>query len=132
MRTSPSTKSMDMSEPTELSNLEKAKQIADRINRNRGALISMRTSLEVKSNALVYAKKRLKDATEDVDRLTPEIPALEKHIVKLEAWCCKHMDSDEQVQLATLLAKKIQRLQKELEVKRNELARLENGLSDTR
>lgn len=113
-----------------ISNLERAKQIADRIKRNKNALISIRGTLEIKRNALVYAQKRLRDAQEDVDRLSKEIPGLEKHTEQLTEWCAKNLPNEENVQLATELAKKIARLQKELEQKRKEIARLENGLPD--
>ena len=114
-----------------ISVMERAKEIATRINRNRNALISITTTLEVKKNAYKYALIRQKESNEDVERLSKEIPNLETHRLQLEAWCAKNLDSDEQVTMATALAKKIDRLRKELDMKRKELQRLENGLPDT-
>lgn len=116
--------------PVSITALEKAKQMQDRITRNKNALISMSTTVEVKRNALVYAKKRLKEAQEDVERLSVEIPILDRHIEQLNVWCGKNLESDEQMQMATALAKKIQKLQKELEAKRQALHRLEAGLPE--
>lgn len=111
-----------------LTAMEKAKEMAARITRNKNALISIRTTLEVKRSALAYTQKVLKELHEDEQRLQKEVPALEHHVEQLENWCAKHLDSDEQVQIATELAKKIDRLRKELEKKRNELHRMESGL----
>ena len=116
--------------PVTISAMERAKEIADRINRNKSALISISTTLVVKRNAYKYALIAQKDANEDVERLGKEIPALEHHEEQLSVWCAKNLDSDEQVAMATAIAKKIDRLRKELDAKRKELQRLENGLPD--
>jgi predicted RNase H-like nuclease (RuvC/YqgF family) len=117
--------------PVTISAMERAKEIADRINRNKSALVSISTTLEVKRNAYKHALIAQKEANEDVERLAKEIPALEHHEGQLKTWCAKNLDSDEQVAMATAIAKKIDRLRKELDAKRKELQRLENGLPDT-
>jgi len=117
--------------PVTISAMERAKEIADRINRNRSALISISTTLEVKKVAYTHALIEQKEANEDVERLAKEIPALEHHKAQLVTWCAKNLDTDEQMQMATAIAKKIDKLRKELDAKRKELQRLENGLPDT-
>lgn len=116
--------------PVTISAMERAKEIADRINRNKSALISISTTLGVKESVYQWALVRQREANEEVERLAKEIPALKHHKDQLETWCSKHLDSDEQVQMATALAKKIDKLRKELDAKRKELHRIENGLPD--
>lgn len=117
--------------PVTISAMERAKEIADRINRNKTALVSISTTIEVKRNALKHALADQKEANENVERLSKEIPSLEHHETQLKAWCAKNLDSDEQIAVATAIAKKIDKLRKELDAKRKELQRLENGLPDT-
>jgi len=119
-----------MTDPSVITDLERAKLIADRIRRNKNELISNNVTLDIKRSKLEYLLRLQKDVNDDVNRLTIEVPVFEKRVEQLTAWCAKNLESDEQVELATMLAKRIAKLQKELEHKHKELHRLEAGLPD--
>jgi chromosome segregation ATPase len=110
--------------------LERAKEVADRFTRQKTYLISLTTRLPLLKSALVYAQKVHTESGEDIARLSKEIPAIESHISKLEVWIATNFDTEDDVAIANALAKRIARLQKEIERKQRELHRVEAGLPD--
>lgn len=112
--------------------IEKAKQVADRYNRQVTFLLGLNIRLPILKSALAYATKMAKEHSEDRDRLTLEVAAAEKHIEQLTVWTAKNMSMPDDVATANSLADKIKRLQKDIERRRIELQRMEESLAETK
>ncbi len=108
--------------------LERAAQVQERYQRNVGYLCMLQTRLPILENAYTQRKKDLEEATLDVVRLEKEISHAKDHIVKLVEWVGKNSDMPDDIAMATALADKIRKLQKEIEKKQKELHRVEAGL----
>lgn len=110
--------------------LDRAKEVAERFERQRTYLVGLTSRLPILKSALAHAHKVHRESGEDIVRLEKEIPVVEAHIEKLTTWIAKNVDTQDDVEIANALARRIARLQKEIERKQKELHRVEAGLPD--